>query len=218
MTVPFSVACRADRTFTFDPRRTALLSIDMQVDFLTEADGTSNAMAAIVPAVHRLQKSMRQCGAMLIHTRESYAPDLSDVSSAKAALDYVGKPGANGRYLVRGEAGCEFTAALKPEAGEPVLDKPSFGAFVSTDLDARLKAADIENLILCGVTTECCVHSTLREAVDRDYRCLTVADCCAAPEQVWHDAAISLIAAEGHLFGWVCNVADIEAAVGASEP
>ena len=121
----------------------------------------------------------------------------------------VGDPGPLGRFLIRGEAGHDFVDELRPAQGEAVVDKPGFGAFYRTDLEGMLRAAGVTHLILSGITTQCCVHSTLREAVDRGFWCLTVADCCAAIETAWHDATMSLIPSEGHLFGWICDLDDL---------
>ena len=213
-----TVACWHDRAFGFDPASTALLAIDMQKDFLDPRGGTAaldgdcGALPAVIPAVARLSALARDLGCAVIHTREGFAPDLSDLPALRKTNDTVGRAGPLGRFLVRGEPGQDFVDELAPLPGELVLDKPGFGAFGLTDLDARLKTRGISHLILCGVTTQCCVHTTLREAVDRGYWCLTVADACAAVELAWHDAAISLIATEDHLFGWVCDLADLEAA------
>ena len=208
----FEIACRHDRTFAFDARKTALLIIDMQKDFLLDADGQANPMADIVPRTADLAAIFRRIGGRIIHTREAYLPDLSDVSPHKASVGYVGRPGPFGRYLIAGEPGCNFVDALQPEPGETVLDKPSFGAFCTTGLHKILQSAGITHLILCGVTMQCCVHSTLREAVDRGYWCLTVADCCGALRREWHAETLSLIASEDHLFGDICDLADIREA------
>lgn len=205
------ISCHHDQIFDFDPGTTALIAIDMQKDFLLADDGTENAMADIVPAVARLTDLCRRLGCMIIHTREAYKPDFSDVLPHKEAMGYVGRPGPRGRYLVAGEPGCDFVEALQPLPGERVIDKPGFGAFGTSDLQDHLQAAGITHLILCGVTMQCCVHSTLREAVDRGYWCLTVADCCGALRPEWHAATLSLIASEDHLFGGICNLADLPA-------
>lgn len=207
----YRIACRHDQDFAFDPATTALIVIDMQKDFLLSQDGTENDMAEIVPAVGRLTALCRQIGCMIVHTREAYKPDFSDVSPHKAAMGYVGRPGPRGRYLVAGEPGCDFVETLRPLSGERVIDKPGFGAFGTSDLQHHLQAAGITHLILCGVTMQCCVHSTLREAVDRGYWSLTVADCCGALRPEWHAATLSLIASEDHLFGGICNLADLTA-------
>ncbi|MCC2112344.1 MAG: cysteine hydrolase [Hyphomicrobiales bacterium] len=208
----YTVSCRHGRTFSFSPQRTAFLAIDMQRDFLLNDDRTPGKMFRIVPRFRDLTALMRRLGCRIIHTRESYAADGSDMTPHKASMDYVGRDGPLGRYLVRGEYGYDFIDELQPEPDETVLDKPSFGAFCTTDLDDILRSAGITHLVLAGVTTQCCVHSTLREAVDRGYWCLTVADCCAAAKQESHEAALALIAAEDHIFGWICDLGDIERA------
>jgi len=200
-----TISCRSDRQFEFDPAATALIVIDMQKDFFNDEGET---MREIVPRVAQLSAWARGIGCTLIHTREGYLPDLSDVSDYRRSLDYVGRPGPMGRFLIRGEAGHDFLDDLKPQDGETVIDKAGFSAFHDTGLHRQLSIAGIDRLILCGVTTQCCVHSTLRDAVDLGYWCLTIADCCAATEPGLHDAALRLIEGEGHLFGWVCDAAD----------
>lgn len=198
-----------------DPARTALLVIDMQRDFLDprgmiEQEGAdASLLRAIVPRVGRLIDWARGKGVRVIHTREGYAPDLSDMHPAKRARYSGQRSGPLGRFLIRGEAGHDFHPDLCPAHGEWVVDKPGFGAFFATDLDTRLRDAGIERLILCGVTTSCCVASTLREAVDRGYDCITVEDCCAAIDLDDHDRAIALIGSEDNLFGAVCGLSDL---------
>lgn len=205
------VHCRWESTYEFDPASTALLVIDMQEDFFTEDLGESvAAIHAIVPRVVALVDVARRLRCRVIHTREGYDPDLSDVTPYRRFLDYVVWPGPLGRFLIPGEPGHDFLDELRPHPNETVIDKSGFSPFYTTELDAQLRAADVDHLILCGVTTECCVHSTLREAVDRSYWCLTVADCCATYEPDLQEAALSLIAGEGHLFGWVCDLADVK--------
>ncbi len=215
------VPCRGDRRYQFQPAHTALLVIDMQKDFFASTSqddaGEAGGLYGIVPKVAALCGLLRSAGCTLIHTREGYSPDLSDLQPFRHKSDGVGRRGPLGRFLIRGEAGQDFLDELRPEAGETVLDKPGFGAFFSTDLHAILQRQSITHLILCGVTTQCCVQSTLREAVDRGYWCLMIADCCAAYEPVVHDAAISVIAAEGYLFGWVADLADLRRACLKSE-
>jgi len=203
------IHCRSDRSFRLDPERSALLVIDMQRYFFADANPV---MAAVVPRVEQLVGWARDLACTVIHTREAYRADLSDVTSFKAQLGYVAKPGPGGRALVRGEENHDFLDSLAPRPGEPVIDKPGFSAFHGSDLHERLTAAGIDHLILCGVTTQCCVHSTLRSAVDLGYRCLTVADCCAAEERDLHDATLRIIAGEGHLFGWVCDLENLATA------
>ncbi len=202
-----SVRCRGNRQYVFQPAHTALLVIDMQRDFFAD---NPNGIRGIVPRVASLVDFARRAGSQIIHSREGYSSDLGDVTPYRRHLGYVGRPGPLGRYLIRGEPGHEFIDDLRPLPHETAIDKAAFSAFYQTDLDDRLRAADVDHLILCGVTTQCCVQSTLRDAVDRGYWCLTVADCCGATEPDLHEAALSLIAGEGHLFGWVCDLADLD--------
>lgn len=209
-----SVSCRDAREYRFEPGRTALLVIDMQQEFF--ADETAECiddMRAIVPRVAALLTLARNLNCRIVHTRESYQPDLSDVHAYRRSLGYVGKPGPLGRFCILGETGHEFVEAVKPLPDEPVVDKAGFSAFYRSALDGLLRRGGIDHLIICGVTTQCCVHSTLREAVDRGYWCLTVADCCAATDTGMHDTALALIAGEGHLFGWVTDLNDLVASI-----
>jgi len=181
----------------------------MQRDFLIGKDGQPNDMARIIPAFAKLTAVMRDWGCEVIHTRESYSADLSDVTEHKASQNYVGRPGPFGKYLVRGEHGCDFVDELKPLSEERIIDQPGFGKLHGSGLQEVLQGNGITHLVLAGVTTQCCVHSTLREAVDAGYWCLTIADCCASPQPSWHGAALDLIAAENHLFGWICELQDL---------
>ena len=208
-----SVNCRGEREYQFEPERTALLAIDFQKEFFADESAECiEDMRAIVPRVAQLLEFARKSGCRVIHTRESYQPDLSDVHDYRRSLNYVGEPGPLGRFCIMGEAGHEFVDSLEPLPNEPVVDKAGFSGFYRSELDDLLQRQNIDHLIICGVTTQCCVHSTLREAVDRGYWCLTVADCCAATDAGMHDAALSLIAGEGHLFGWVTDLEDLLAA------
>ena len=121
----------------------------------------------------------------------------------------IGDWGPMGRILIRGEAGHDIIAELYPVAGEPVLDKPGKGAFYQTDLDLMLRNRSVETLLVCGVTTEVCVHTTVREANDRGYRCIVVADCCGSYFPEFHEVALRMIAAQGGIFGWVGTSADL---------
>jgi nicotinamidase-related amidase len=217
---PLKVPCRDEREYVFEPARTALLAIDMQRDFFggDDEDGAddeeqSSAMRDVVPKVAALLAAVRGAGCHIVHTREGYASDLSDVTAYRKSLGYVGREGPGGRFLIRGEWGHDFLDEVAPLAGELVIDKPGFSAFYGSNLHAQLQAAGVDHLILCGVTTQCCVHSTLREAVDLGYWCLTVADCCAAEEPALHDAALRLITGEGDLFGWIAELEGVLAAV-----
>jgi len=215
-----SVACRGGLRYEFHPTSTALLVIDMQRDFL-DFDGMSAAagedvveLCKIIPAVQTLIATARSTGVRVIHTREGYSPDLGDVSRAKADRDSVGQPGPLGRFLIRGEQGHDFATGFEPRQEETVIDKAGFGGFFGTELESILGDAGVTHLILCGLTTQCCVHSTLREAVDRGFYCLTVADGCAAFEPEVHEAVLQIIQAENHLFGWIADTADVVSALG----
>ena len=203
------INCRHHRTLEIDTARTAFLAIDMQRDFLTTPDGRPNDMARIIPGFAKLLAVMSSWGCKVVHTRESYAADLSDVTEHKASQNYVGRPGPLGKYLIRGEPGCDFVDELQPLQTELIIDQPGFGKFHANGLQEQLQSKGITHLVIAGVTTQCCVHSTLREAVDAGFWCLTVADCCASPQQQWHDAALQLIASENHLFGWICELQDL---------
>jgi biuret amidohydrolase len=208
---PVAVACVAERQFIFAPRETALLLIDMQKDFLApgglcDSLGEDIAvMRPIIPRIRRLLAVLRRAGVRVIHTREGYAPDLSDVNPLKRSRGTVGQLGPLGRFLIRGEPGHDFIDELRPEPGERVVDKPGFGAFFRTDLEDHLRAAGITHLLIAGVTSQCCIQSSLREAVDRGFFCLTLADCCAALDPRLHDATLTAIQGENHLFGWIAT-------------
>ena len=196
--------------------RTALLVIDMQRDFLDPRGYAAKAGLNIVPLqsaiapVRRLLDAARVAGMMIVHTREGHVPDLSDCPPYKLARSRnagaeIGSPGPLGRLLIRGEPGHDFIDELQPAAGEIVIDKPGYSAFAHTDLDHRLRVRDIDTLLLSGITTEVCVSSTLRDAIDRGYRCITVSDACASGFPDLHDAALRMIAVEGGIFGTVSS-------------
>ncbi len=213
------VACWADRRFAFRPAATALMVIDMQKDFLSpdgmagrEGEGIQ-ILQPIVPRLQRLLPAARRAGLEVIHTREGFAPDLSDLSPLRRDRGTVGVNGPLGRYLVRGEAGQDFIDELRPRPGEAVFDKPGFSAFFRTALADHLQRKGVTHLILTGVTTQCCVQSTLREAVDRGYYCLLLEDCCAALDAWLHRATLDTIQGEGHLFGWISDSETVIAAL-----
>ena len=209
---------------TIDPARTAVIVIDMQRDFLEpggfgESLGNNvSLLGAAVAPCQALLKAARAQGLLIIHTREGHRPDLSDAPRAKvergAPSQRIGAPGPMGRILIRGEAGHDIVPALYPQPGEPVVDKPGKGAFYATDLHAILRNRGIENLLVCGVTTEVCVHTTVREANDRGYRCIVPGDCCASYFPEFHEVALRMIAAQGGIFGWVSSAGKIVAAMG----
>jgi nicotinamidase-related amidase len=196
-----------------DLAKTALVIIDMQRDFLEpggfgEALGNDvSRLAAAVEPCRAVLDAARRRGLLVIHTREGHRADLSDAPPAKvergAPSLRIGSPGPMGRILIRGEPGHDIIAALYPASGEPVIDKPGKGAFYQTELELMLRNRGIENLLVCGVTTEVCVNTTVREANDRGYRCVVLADCCASYFAHFHEAGLAMIKAQGGIFGWV---------------
>jgi len=207
-----------------DPARTALLMIDMQRDFLepggfgeTLGNDVTLLSAAIAPCKALLDRA-RTAGMLVVHTREGHRPDMADAPPAKvergAPSKRIGDPGPMGRILIRGESGHDIVPALYPQAGEPVVDKPGKGAFYATDLQEILRDRDIEALIVCGVTTEVCVHTTVREANDRGYRCIVPGDCCGSYFPEFHEMGLRMISAQGGIFGWVTDSTRVLAALG----
>lgn len=199
---------------------TALLVIDMQRDFCdpggyaAQAGLDITALRRPITPIRRLLAAARAQGLLIVHTREGHRPDLSDCPPVKqersrAAGAPIGARGPLGRLLVRGEYGHDIIDELRPQAGEPVIDKPGYGAFHQTELGQILANAAIGQLVITGVTTEVCVHSTLREAVDRGYLCTTVADACATSDPQLHSAALAMIRSEGGIFGAVCEAAEV---------
>jgi len=206
-----------------DPGRTALIIIDMQRDFLEpggfgETLGNDvSLLAAAVEPCRAVLDAARRLGLLVIHTREGHLPDLSDAPAAKIERGSpslrIGAPGPMGRILIRGEPGHDIIPALYPIAGEVVIDKPGKGAFYHTDLDLVLEDHGIENLLVCGVTTEVCVNTTVREANDRGYRCVVLADCCASYFPEFHAAGLAMVKAQGGIFGWVSGSQQALAAI-----
>src|SRR5215207_2805146 len=193
--------------------RTAIVFIDMQRDFLepggfgeTLGNDVSLLAKAIKPCKALLERA-RQKGVLVIHTREGHRPDLSDAPRAKvergAPSMRIGAKGPMGRILIRGEPGHDIVPELYPAPGEPVIDKPGKGAFYQTDLELMLKNREIDTLLVCGVTTEVCVNTTVREANDRGFRCIVLSDCCASYFPEFHAAGLAMIKAQGGIFGWV---------------
>ncbi|MFC7052075.1 cysteine hydrolase family protein [Hansschlegelia quercus] len=198
-----------------DLASTALLIIDMQRDFIepggfgeTLGNDVSLLKAAIGPCKATLDAA-RGAGMLVVHTREGHRPDMADAPKAKVERGEpsarIGAPGPMGRILIRGEAGHDIIAELSPLAGEPVIDKPGKGAFYQTDLELMLKNRGIDTLLVCGVTTEVCVNTTVREANDRGYRCVVLADCCASYFPDFHEYGLKMIKAQGGIFGWVAQ-------------
>jgi nicotinamidase-related amidase len=208
---------------SIDVDRTAVVMIDMQRDFLepggfgeTLGNDVSLLARAIAPC-RALLAGARRRGVLVIHTREGHRPDLSDAPRAKvergAPSMRIGAKGPMGRILVRGEPGHDIVAALSPKDGEPVIDKPGKGAFYATDLHNILQNRGIETLIVCGVTTEVCVHTTVREANDRVYRCIVPGDCCGSYFPEFHEVGLKMIKAQGGIFGWVSDSKKVLAAL-----
>jgi nicotinamidase-related amidase len=206
-----------------EPGNTALVIIDMQRDFLEPAGfGASlgnnvSLLAAAVAPCRALLAAARRSGMLVIHTRDGHRPDLSDAPPAKIERGEpslrIGEPGPMGRILVRGEPGHEIIPALAPHPGEPVIDKPGKGAFYATELAAILANRGIADLVVAGVTTEICVHTTVREANDRGYRCIVASDACASYFPEFHEVALRMVTAQGGILGWVSDSARICAAL-----
>ncbi len=207
-----------------DPARTAVVMIDMQRDFLqpggfgeTLGNDVSLLARAIAPA-QKLLSAARRLGMLIVHTREGHRPDLSDAPPAKVERGSpslrIGAPGPMGRILIRGEEGHDIIPELAPAAGEPVVDKPGKGAFYATDLQSILQNRGIANLIVGGVTTEVCVHTTVREANDRGYRCIVASDACGSYFPEFHEMGLKMIKAQGGIFGWVSDSTRIVTALG----
>lgn len=210
--------------FEFNPEAVALLVIDMQRDFL-EPGGFGEMLGndvtplrrAIAPT-RRVLDAFRARGMTVIHTREGHRSDLSDLPSTKRTRGRlktgIGDAGPMGRVLIRGEPGHEIVPELAPAHGEPVIDKPGKGSFYATNLDLILRERGIRSLIVTGVTTEVCVHTTVREANDRGFECLVLEDCVASYFPEFHEAGIRMIKAQGGIFGWVSGSAALLRALG----
>ena len=206
----------------FDPATTALVIIDMQRDFVLpggfgEALGndTRLLLAAVEPTQRVLAKA-REKGMFIIHTREGHRPDLSDCPRAKltrGGQTFIGTDGPMGRILVRGEQGHDIIHQLYPKEGEPVIDKPGKGSFHATDLHQILLDRGIKTLVVCGVTLEVCVHTTVREANDRGYECVVLSDCVASYFPEFQRVGLEMIKAQGGIFGWVSDADRFIAAV-----
>jgi nicotinamidase-related amidase len=210
-------------SYTFDPATTALIVIDMQRDFV-EPGGFGETLGndvsllrSVIAPLQTMFAAAREAGLMVIHTREGHRPDLSDCPPAKlnrgAPSQRIGDPGPKGRILIRGEYGHDIIDELKPLADEIVIDKSGKGSFYDTGLGELLKSRGITSLLVAGVTTEVCVHTTVREANDRGYECLVLSDCVASYFPDFQRAALAMISAQGGIFGWVAPSTDVVSAL-----
>ena len=217
--LPISTIDAVPSPFPLDVGSTALVLIDMQRDFLLpggfgETLGNDvSLLQRVVPPLVEVLSAARAAGMLVIHTREGHLPDLSDCPPAKLQRgkpsQRIGDMGANGRILIRGEYGHDIVDELAPIEGEVVIDKPGKGAFYATELQAVLQTAGITRLIVTGVTTEVCVHTTVREANDRGYEALVLSDCVGSYFPEFQRVGLEMVSAQGGIFGWVADSATV---------
>lgn len=206
----------------------ALIVVDMQRDFLENGGylaavgGDVAGTQAAIAGVSRLLVAARGAGLFVLHTRQGYRPDLLDLPAHKAwrakhNRSGPGYEGPLGRFLIRGELGWSITPEVAPVSGEAIVDKSANGPFYGTELDMVLRGRGIRHLIVCGITTDCCVHSTIRDANDRGFQCLLVSDACGSGDRKAHEAAVYLMTVEGGVLGATTTVDEVVAALSAIE-
>jgi nicotinamidase-related amidase len=208
--------------YSFDPDTTALVMIDFQRDFMEPkgfgellGNDVSKVRSTIEPA-QRVLEAARQHGMKVIHTREGHRADLTDCPPAKltrGGVTFIGTDGPMGRILVQGELGHDIIPELYPVEGEPIIDKPGKGSFYATDLELILRNEGVRSLVFCGVTTEVCVQTTMREANDRGYECLVLEDCVGSYFDEFQKAALDMFKAQGAIVGWVSDSAEFIRAI-----